>query len=135
MITIGQRRGLGIGGRKDAPEDDGLYVVAIDATSHRVIVGPKEALAVEDVYLSDCNWLVDTDDFGQSVMIRLRNTGHPVSGTLVGQQDGLIHLRLDTPHYGVACGQAGVLYDATDTSLVYGGGWITHAPTMAETSA
>ena len=134
--TIGQRRGLGIGGRKDAPEDEGpLYVVAIDATSHRVIVGPKEALAVEDVYLSDCNWLVDTDDFGQSVMIRLRNTGYPVSGTLVGQQDGLIHLRLDTPQYGVACGQAGVLYDATDTSLVYGGGWITHAPTMAETSA
>ena len=102
--TIGQRRGLGIGGRKDAPEDEGpLYVVAIDATSHRVIVGPKEALAVEDVYLSDCNWLVDTDDFGQSVMIRLRNTGHPVGGTLVGQ-DGLIHLRLDTPQYGVACG-------------------------------
>ena len=134
--TIGQRRGLGIGGRKDAPEDEGpLYVVAIDASAHRVIVGPKEALAVEDVYLSDCNWLVDTDDFGQSVMIRLRNTGHPVSGTLVGQSDGLIHLRLDTPQYGVACGQAGVLYDATDTSLVYGGGWITHAPTMAETSA
>jgi len=134
--TIGQRRGLGIGGRKDAPEDEGpLYVVAIDASAHRVIVGPKEALAVEDVYLSDCNWLVDTDDFGQSVMIRLRNTGNPVSGTLVGQQDGLIHLRLDTPQYGVACGQAGVLYDAADTSLVYGGGWITHAPTMAETSA
>ena len=131
--TIGQRRGLGIGGRKDAPEDEGpLYVVAIDAAAHRVIVGPKEALAVRDVYLSDCNWLVDVSGAGKDVMIRLRNTGTPVAGKMMGQQDGLVHLRLDAPQYGVACGQAGVIYDIQDPALVYGGGWITAAPTIAE---
>ena len=131
--TIGQRRGLGIGGRKDAPEDEGpLYVVAIDAAAHRVIVGPKEALAVRDVYLSDCNWLVDVAGAGKDVMIRLRNTGTPVAGKMMGQQDGLVHLRLDAPQYGVACGQAGVIYDVQDQALVYGGGWITAAPTIAE---
>ena len=131
--TIGQRRGLGIGGRKDAPEDEGpLYVVAIDAGAHRVIVGPKEALAVRDVYLSDCNWLVDVAGAGKDVMIRLRNTGTPVAGKMMGQQDGLVHLRLDAPQYGVACGQAGVIYDVQDQALVYGGGWIAAAPTIAE---
>lgn len=133
--TIGQRRGLGIGGRKDAPEDEGpLYVVAIDADTHRVIVGPKDALAVRDVYLSDCNWLVDHHKADEAVMIRLRNTGTPVSGQIMGEQEGLVHLRLDEPQYGVACGQAGVLYDGNDRALVYGGGWITKAPTIAETA-
>ena len=131
--TIGQRRGLGIGGRKDAPEDEGpLYVVAIDAAAHRVIVGPKEALAVRDVYLSDCNWLVDETASGKEVMIRLRNTGTAVAGKMMGQEDGLVHLKLDAPQYGVACGQAGVIYDTEDPALVYGGGWITAAPTIAE---
>ena len=131
--TIGQRRGLGIGGRKDAPEDEGpLYVVAIDAKAHRVIVGPKEALAVRDVYLSDCNWLVDETASGKEVMIRLRNTGTPVAGKMMGQEDGVVHLKLDAPQYGVACGQAGVIYDIQDPALVYGGGWITAAPTIAE---
>ena len=32
----------------------------INAAAHQVIVGPKEALAVRDVYFSDCNWLVDS---------------------------------------------------------------------------
>lgn len=134
--TIGQRRGLGIGGRKDAPDDEGpLYVVAIDADSHRVIVGPKEALAVRDVYLSDCNWLVPDLTENRPVLIRLRNTGTPVPGQIMGQEDGLVHLRLDEPQYGVACGQAGVVYDGEDSALVHGGGWITSAPTIAESTA
>ena len=133
--TIGQRRGLGIGGRKDAPEDEGpLYVVAIDAEAHRVIVGPKDALAVRDVYLSDCNWLVDEQALSSQVMVRLRNTGKPASAQIVGMKEGVVHICLDEPQYGVACGQAGVVYDGRDTTLVYGGGWITHAPTVAEMS-
>ena len=67
-------------------------------------------------------------------MIRLRNTGTPVVGHVVGETGGVVQLCLDEPQYGVACGQAGVLYDAEDPSLVYGGGWITDAPTLAEIS-
>ncbi|MGC6517193.1 MAG: tRNA 2-thiouridine(34) synthase MnmA, partial [Candidatus Puniceispirillaceae bacterium] len=103
--TIGQRRGLGIGGRKEAPDDEGpLYVVAIDASAHQVIVGPKEALAVCDVYLSDCNWLVKDRPVDMPLWIRLRNTGRPVAGVIKSEVDGLVHLRLDSPQYGVACG-------------------------------
>ena len=130
--TIGQRRGLGIGGRKDADDSEGpLYVVGINAAAHQVIVGPKEALAVRDVYLSDCNWLVDSHTTDRAVLIRLRNTGRAVSGRLMITEEGA-HLQLDEPQYGVACGQAGVVYDAADPMMVLGGGWITSAPTMAE---
>ena len=131
--TIGQRRGLGIGGRRNGEEDNSpLYVVAINAASHQVIVGPKEALAVHEVHLSACNWLVDELPAGKAVRVRLRNTGKAVSGTLHISSDGGAKLMLDEPQFGVACGQAGVLYDADDTALVLGGGWISDAPTNAE---
>ena len=132
--TIGQRRGLGIGGRKDASEDEGpLYVVAIDADKHQVIVGPKDALAVRDVFISDCNWLADETADGHRALIRLRNTGKPALGRISIDKEGhSAHITLDEPQYGVACGQAAVIYDAPDTSLVLGGGWIDDAPTMAE---
>jgi tRNA-specific 2-thiouridylase len=54
--TIGQRKGLGIGGGY-TENNDPLYVVAIDAALARVTVGPKEALARDVVLLSSCNWL------------------------------------------------------------------------------
>ena len=54
-----------------------------------------------------------------------------MSGRLMITEEGA-HLQLDEPQYGVACGQAGVVYDAADPMMVLGGGWITSAPTMAE---
>ena len=132
--TIGQRRGLGIGGRKDAGEDEGpLYVVAIHADKHQVVVGPKEALAVRDVFISDCNWLAKEAGAGQRALVRLRNTGKPALGTVHFDNEAkAAKITLDEPQYGVACGQAAVIYDAQDESLVLGGGWIEDAPTMAE---
>ena len=132
--TIGQRRGLGIGGRKDAPDDEGpLYVVAIDAEKHQVVVGPKEALAVRDVFISDCNWLAEETTSGLKAYVRLRNTGKPALGIVhYDSAARAAKITLDELQYGVACGQAAVIYDADDAGLVLGGGWIEDAPTMAE---
>jgi len=52
--TIGQRRGLGLGGLGDP-----LYVVRLDPDARRVIVGPKEALSTRTVPLREINWLGD----------------------------------------------------------------------------
>ncbi len=52
--TVGQRRGLGIGGLTDP-----LYVVRLDVDARRVIVGPKELLATRRVPLREVNWLGD----------------------------------------------------------------------------
>ena len=53
--TIGQRRGLGIGGLADP-----LYVVKLDVDRKQVIVGPKEHLATRTIPVREINWLGDT---------------------------------------------------------------------------
>ena len=53
-FTIGQRRGLGLA---NAANGEPLYVVRLDARARRVIVGPREALAIVVVRLRDVNWI------------------------------------------------------------------------------
>ena len=138
--TIGQRRGLGIGGRNDAPDDEGpLYVVGIDAATHTVLVGSQSALACQTVWLDNVNWIAPSlvttemeEGTGLAVLAKLRNTA-PASPARLFMTDGKsAQLVLETPEYGIACGQAGVIYDAEDASLMLGGGWIADAPTNAE---
>jgi tRNA-specific 2-thiouridylase len=137
--TIGQRRGLGIGGRKDEGEDNTpLYVVAIDADAHEVIVGPQHALACRDVYLDEVNWLVpslmdkrDENAQGIEVFVKLRNTAPASPAKLFLNSDSSAYLVLEKAEYGIATGQAGVIYDGSDASLMLGGGWISSAPISA----
>ncbi|MEK9597868.1 MAG: tRNA 2-thiouridine(34) synthase MnmA [Alphaproteobacteria bacterium] len=134
--TIGQRRGLGIGGRKDEGEDNTpLYVVALDAEAHEVIVGPQHALACRDVYLDQVNWLVpslmdkwDENAQGIEVFVKLRNTAPASPARLFLNSGRSAHLVLEKAEYGIATGQAGVIYDGSDASLMLGGGWISSAP-------
>ena len=126
--TIGQRRGLGIGGRKYSDEKDNrLYVVRIDATKHQVIVGPKSALTCNDVVVSEMNWITRQCELapGLNVLARLRNTGPATLATIVSVSGNSATLRLEEPQFGIAPGQAAVLYDVINEELVLGGGWIT----------
>ena len=132
--TIGQRRGLGIGGRKDADDSEGpLYVVAIDAEQHRVIVGPQSALACHEVRLSEASW-VSRDGVptaGTAVMARLRNTAPALPATIGDVVGDRVSIRLDEPQFGISAGQAAVLYDPDHPDRVLGGGWIAEAPSAA----
>ncbi|MFZ2995702.1 tRNA 2-thiouridine(34) synthase MnmA [Sphingobium sp.] len=116
--TVGQRKGLEIGGQPDP-----LYVVRLEADSRRVIVGPKAALAVSGATLTDINWL--GRDFSGPLTAKVRSMAKPVSARLVDGQ-----LLFGAPEYGVAPGQAAVLYDGDH---VLGGGWIASTQSaMAE---
>ena len=134
--TIGQRRGLGIGGRKeDAKDNSPLYVVEIDANAHEVIVGPQTALACQNIYLDEVNWLLpgitneqEQDSRGKEVFVKLRNTAAASPAKLFLERNGKAHLVLKNPEYGIATGQAGVVYDGNDSSIMLGGGWIVSAP-------
>ena len=108
-FTVGQRKGLEIGGQPDP-----LYVIRLDAPGKRVIVGPKAALAVSGASLTDINWL--GRDFAGPLTAKVRSMAKPVPARLVDGQ-----LLFDAPEYGVAPGQAAVLYDGDH---VLGGGWI-----------
>jgi len=134
--TIGQRRGLGIGGRKDADESEGpLYVVAIDAESNTVLVGPQTALACREVHLHDVNWINGQPEDGARVLARLRNTAPAAHARIYCDrpQEAPAIIILDEPQFGIAAGQAAALYDGDDADILLGGGWISKAPLAADT--
>ena len=108
-FTVGQRRGLEIGGQ---PEP--LYVVRIDAEARRVVVGPRRALAVRTARLGSINWL--GEDQRDGLTAKVRSMARPAPVRFDG---GSIHF--EAPEYGVSPGQAAVLYDG---DRVLGGGWI-----------
>ena len=118
--TIGQRKGLGIGGgHNDA--NDPFYVVKIDPAQNRVIVGPKEALARDIVYIKQTNWLPATKE-PMDVLVKLRSMTRATPARFVpGADDGAGEIHLAEAQYGISPGQAAVLYDGP---RVLGGGWI-----------
>ncbi len=133
-FTIGQRRGIGIGGRRGADEPEGpLYVVAIDAAEHRVIVGPHSALACHQVGLAETSWVAreGAPEPSTPILARLRNTAPALPATLVSVDDEHVSLRLDEPQFGISAGQAAVLYTPDNPDRVLGGGWIVEAPSAA----
>jgi tRNA-uridine 2-sulfurtransferase len=107
--TVGQRKGLEIGGQAEP-----LHVVRLDPEGRRVIVGPRAALAVSGATLTDINWL--GGDFSGSLTAKVRSMAKPVPARLDGDR-----LVFDAPEFGVAPGQAAVLYAG---DRVLGGGWI-----------
>ena len=115
--TVGQRRGLGLGGGK------ALYVVRIDAATNRIIVGPKAALTVSRIRVRNVNWLGDGAAGARSisVMVKVRSAQPGSSGRVFDRGTGMVDVELDTGDYGVAPGQAAVFYDG---DRVLGGGWI-----------
>jgi tRNA-specific 2-thiouridylase len=117
--TIGQRRGLGIAAAEP------LYVVAVDAAENRVVVGPKAALARDRVHLSDVNWLIPIAP-GETVSgeVKLRSAQPLAAATVTALGQGRAVVDLDGAQFGVAPGQACVLYRG---DRVIGGGWIRSA--------
>lgn len=131
--TIGQRKGLGIGGRKGIEDDNSaLYVIGLDSKKHNVTVGPKELLACNKINISECNWIIDNPKKTKfNVLVKLRNSSTPVRGVVdVNIDNGTSELNFDEPQYGVSTGQAAVFYNIEEYSHVLGGGWIIDAPNM-----
>src|SRR3954469_23845680 len=107
-FTVGQRRGIEIGGQQEP-----LYVIAIDPDRAQVVVGPRRALAVEAMRVADWNWLGEEQ---RDVSVKVRSLAPAVPALREGEWVRFAH-----PEYGVAPGQAAVLYDGT---RLLGGGWI-----------
>lgn len=117
-FTIGQRRGIEIGGQTEP-----LYVVRLEPEANRLVVGPRAALAVSTVWLDDLNWLagpVPAD--GLDVEVKLRSMAPLAAARLFA--GAAPRLEFPEPQFGVAPGQAAVCYAG---SRVLGGGFIRSA--------
>jgi len=131
--TIGQRKGIGIGGRSGVEDKDTvLYVIAIDTEKNNVIVGPRNLLACKKIKISECNWIINQPKKSKfKVLVKLRNSSKPVNGEInVNFETGLSDLYFDEPQFGVSTGQAAVFYNTKEYTHVLGGGWIKEAPNM-----
>src|SRR5690349_13782707 len=117
-FTVGQRRGIEIGGQKEP-----LYVVRIDPQEARIVVGPRRALAVEAMRVGGWNWIGEDQ---REVSVKVRSLAPAVAATKDGEW-----VRFLGPEYGVAPGQAAVLYEGT---RLLGGGSIAET-VVADQSA
>ncbi|WRK97388.1 tRNA 2-thiouridine(34) synthase MnmA [Altererythrobacter sp. H2] len=115
-FTVGQRKGLEIGGQ---PEP--LYVVGIDAERAEVQVGPRRLLAVSAARLTETNRIGPLPDAGLTA--KVRSLAKPVPIKLDGPLgDGqATRIVFAEPEFGVSPGQAAVIYSG---ERVVGGGWI-----------
>ncbi len=138
--TVGQRRGLGIGGVTDP-----LYVVKLDAAKKQVIVGGREHLLKQSFIIRECNWLApppiggrlggghicsdvqkrphpNPPPNGEGIIVKLRSTQAGFAATIEPLENNRARVTLSEPQEAVSPGQACVAY-LGDTML--GGGWIT----------
>jgi tRNA-specific 2-thiouridylase len=134
-FTIGQRKGLGIGGGHN-DDNNPFYVLRIDPVKNEVIVGPKEALAKNVLHVKDCNWLTEDQNFrisesqnseilkfgdSEILTVKFRSGMKPVPASIIRTAAGA-EIMLEAPQYGISPGQAAVFYKG---ARVLGGGWIT----------
>ena len=119
--TIGQRRGLGIGGLTEP-----LYVVKLDVDAKQVVVGPKNMLATRQIPVREINWLGD-DPFNSRrewhLSVKVRSTRPPREAIVRPTGPDTAMVELLTPEEGVSPGQACVFY-VSEGSRIFGGGWI-----------
>ncbi len=119
--TIGQRKGLGLGGGPP------LYVVELNPERRLVVVGPREALGRSLIRVHGVNWLGGAES-ELRVTVRVRSTRPPAPALLRRLDGGEAEIHLDRPEQGVAPGQACVFYDG---ERVLGGGWIAASHSLA----
>jgi tRNA-specific 2-thiouridylase len=120
-FTVGQRRGIAV--NDQATSNEPLYVVRVDPGRREVIVGPKAALACDAIRLREVNWLGPRPAEPLAVTVKIRSMSAPAAAR-IGLDDGGATVVFDTPQFGVAPGQACVVYR---DGRVLGGGWIRRA--------
>jgi len=117
-FTIGQRKGIRIA------HEEPLYVVNINSKKNEVIVGKKEFLNVEKIYLKDLNILSEINPLDNNFFIKVRSTGRLIKSKIV-LENKKAEVKLLEQENGISPGQACVFYSKTKLGdKVLGGGWI-----------
>ena len=117
-FTIGQRRGINVGGAAERS-----YVVDINPFTRRVVIGPESALEETVIHCERTHWISGVAPDGPvEVAARIRSRAPEVEATVEPLEDGLSRIRFKAPVRAAAPGQAVVFYR---DERCLGGGWIT----------
>jgi tRNA-uridine 2-sulfurtransferase len=112
--TIGQRKGLGVGGGEP------LYVTQIDARTNTIVAGPESQLYRSRLSVRSVNWVsreAPQEAIRVGARIRYRNPEAPA--VITPLPDGSVSVDFDEPQRAVAPGQMAAFYDG---DLLLGGG-------------
>ncbi len=114
-FTVGQRKGLGIA--TGSPR----YVLRLEPSEDRVVVGSRDELGRRSFEASGVNWIAGTPPAGPvRLTARIRHRHHDAPATVVADGSS-IHVTFDEAQTAITPGQAVVLYDGEE---IVGGGWI-----------
>ena len=116
--TVGQRRGLGVGAERP------LYVTSLDAASNTVVVGFEEQTLAENLRASHATWHEPPDALAGRrlhAQIRARHEAAPCRLTPTGSN--AFEVTFESPQRSIAPGQAAVIFDESNETVV-AGGWI-----------
>ena len=114
--TIGQRKGLGVGGSEKP-----LYVTGLDPQKNQVIVGYKEDLLQKRLRINNINWLGEKRPKELNIHVKLRSRQELIPALVIFENDNTAEVILKGDFYGIAPGQGCCFYDGT---RVLGGGFI-----------
>ena len=118
LFTVGQRRGLGIGGGPVR------YVVRLEPDECRVVVGDEAELYSSRLWATDLSWTGKAPDAALEVLVRVRHLSSLVPATVNLAYGGVV-VEFTLPQRAVAPGQAAVFYAAGNGGEeVLGGGTI-----------
>lgn len=114
--TIGQRRGIGIAHEKP------LYVVQIDSTRNRIVVGEQDELSSLEFTAAGVNWVAfDEPKEPVRAQVKVRYRHEPDKATITALPNNRARIVFDEPQRAITPGQATVFYRGDE---VVGGGWI-----------
>jgi tRNA-uridine 2-sulfurtransferase len=116
LVTVGQRRGLGLPGG-GAPR----YVVDVDVLSATVRVGPESDLLCDRAELDQVVWADAPLVAGSRVDAQCSAHGAPRAAVVAADGPARLAVRFDEPQRRVAVGQSVVLYAGEE---VVGGGTV-----------
>jgi tRNA-uridine 2-sulfurtransferase len=121
LVTLGQRRGLGVPGGGDP-----LHVVAVDVSARRVTVASPDHLMRSVQQVERMLWLDHHDGrcpqaLERPVLAQCSAHGAVAGALLEARPDGTATLRWNEPQRVVATGQSIVVYDLDDDRVIAGG--------------
>jgi tRNA-uridine 2-sulfurtransferase len=115
-LTVGQRKGLGLS--TGSP----MYVIRLEPSTSRAVVGPRESLGETRLTAAGVNWIAgEPPDAPRRLTVRIRHRHADAPALVTATSDAGAEVLFDEPQIAITPGQAVVFYDGEE---VVGGGWI-----------